>query len=369
MRTSHSRLKRTGLSICCVTLSFLLASPCVAEESILVGVSAPLTGAAASYGADIRNTLVFANERFGGGKIRLVIEDDQCDPLTAVTVAHKFVDRDHVRAVIGYGCSGALLAAAPVYGGANIPVVGTETSAAKLSGAGRHVFRTFPSDAVAARVLFESIASSHRSAGVLSEETEFAEGLLESLHQIAGAGPLMIVSTSYRSNDSDLRAQLTRLRSASIDALFLNGQTERSVYNALRQARELRITVPVYSMYLGASRAFLELAGARAEGMTVIDVPDFAAVANRESAGLLEQFESRFGAMNAWQYGFLSNVEGFQALVQALSRPEPPIETLHTATFTTINGILSFDDAGDRRDVPIAVKRIQHGRAVRLEPK
>ena len=66
-------MRRKIVFAVCV-LFFALPSPTFAEKKIKIGVSTALTGAAATYGQDIRNALLFANERFADGRYDFVFE-------------------------------------------------------------------------------------------------------------------------------------------------------------------------------------------------------------------------------------------------------------------------------------------------------
>ncbi len=92
-------------------------------EKIKVGVTLPLSGNSALWGTDIKNGLLFANEDLAQGRYELIIEDDRCDAKTAVTIAHKFIEIEKVKWVLGFGCSGTLLSTAKLYEQAHVVVI------------------------------------------------------------------------------------------------------------------------------------------------------------------------------------------------------------------------------------------------------
>lgn len=116
-----------------------------APAKVKIGVSVPLTGAGAAYGADIRNALVFANRRIAGSAYDLVIEDDQCSNKEAVSGARKLTTIDKVRYMLGFGCSGTVIASAPIYENAGVATIASGTGAPAISDAGDYIFRTKPS--------------------------------------------------------------------------------------------------------------------------------------------------------------------------------------------------------------------------------
>jgi ABC-type branched-subunit amino acid transport system substrate-binding protein len=69
-------------------------------EPLRLGVSLPLSGNAAGWGVDVRNTLTFANEKLGSGSVRLIFEDDRCEPKGSVTVAQKLTEIKSIRCTL-----------------------------------------------------------------------------------------------------------------------------------------------------------------------------------------------------------------------------------------------------------------------------
>lgn len=337
-----------------------------ADEPIPIGVSTILTGEGSTYGEDIKNVLLFANEKLGQGKFRLVIEDDKCNPKDAITAAKKLTSSDKVRGVVGYGCSGALLGAAPVLDRLGVPTIGTVVSSAKISGAGAYIFRTHPSDEVGVQVLMTRLRREHRSFGVLSAQTDFCQGILEGLRKLPTGESLVIHSEDALPSDPDFKPALLRLRSKKIDGLFLNAQDEGGAYRMLRQAKEIGLNVPFYTFYLGASAAFFSLAGADAEGVMTVDTPSLDDIATEEGKRLFSEFTARYGPMKSWTYSFATTFEGFRALSAALAQSRDPVEYLRTTTFHGTFGPYSFDERGDIQGLTQVLKINRAGRAVVL---
>ena len=96
------------------------------NKTYKIGVSLALSGDASTWGQDMKNTILLAKDEFLKEGFELIFEDDKCEPKTAVAIANKFITIDKVDAVIGYTCSGPLLAAAPLYEKAKIPVPSVE---------------------------------------------------------------------------------------------------------------------------------------------------------------------------------------------------------------------------------------------------
>src|SRR5579859_6687955 len=94
-------------------LSALLATGAFASSAkadIIVGVAGPMTGSEAAFGEQFKRgaekAVATINAKGGllGQKLRLLIEDDACDPKQAVNVANELVSRGAVM-VAGHYCS------------------------------------------------------------------------------------------------------------------------------------------------------------------------------------------------------------------------------------------------------------------------
>jgi len=193
-----------------------------AETSIKIGVSLPLSGGAASEGIDLQKILQFANRNLANGTYDLIFEDDKCNNSEAVTIAKKFVTIDKVDFVLGYACSGALLAAAPIYEKSNVIAFGLATGAPEITNAGDHVFRTIPSLEIAGKRLAEHASKRFKQIAILSEETAYCRGLADAFERHNISGALKVKRISYLPETSDFRTLILKLKTQGNEAVFLN---------------------------------------------------------------------------------------------------------------------------------------------------
>ena len=96
-----------------------LGTPALADD-IAIAVAGPMTGPVASIGEQMKRGAEAAAAAIndGGGvsgrKIKIVIQDDACDPKQAVAVANLIVGQQ-IKYVDGHACSGSSIPAADVY--------------------------------------------------------------------------------------------------------------------------------------------------------------------------------------------------------------------------------------------------------------
>lgn len=339
---------------------FFFAFPTFAE-TLKLGVSVPLTGPAATYGVDIKNILIFLNERLPkDSRFALIIEDDKCDAKEALNVAHKFVDVDKVAAVIGIPCSGTVLATAPVYERARVLAVSAGAGAPSISKAGDYIFRARPSDIASAQLLATYISKHSQRLGMLVEQTELAQGLAEAF--TANAKATQIVRESFLPADTDVRPILLKLRGAKVDSLLIFSQAESRLATVLQNLHTINWHIPVYSSIFPGSPTFLKLAGNNAEGIiysTLADRNFF----SKEGSSLLQQFEESRGALNSIDYIFPVTVSAFTSLEKALRTTDPKNE-LYTGHFDGPFGPFTYNSDGDIAEMPYVMMRVAGGRPV-----
>jgi Periplasmic binding protein len=103
-------------SVVCLLASFALLLAGTAEAQIKIGIAAPITGANAALGAQIKNGGAQAIEEINasggslGRKILLYLGDDRADPKEGVSVANLFA-ANGVKFVIGHSNSGVTIPA------------------------------------------------------------------------------------------------------------------------------------------------------------------------------------------------------------------------------------------------------------------
>ncbi len=337
------------------------------EKKIRIGVPSALTGEAATYGLDVRDAITFANEKFGGDRYELIFEDDKCNGKDAVTVAKKFIEIDKVDFVVGNSCSGALLAAAPLYEKAKIPVIASCASSAKISEAGDYIFRTTPSDKLAAARLHQHIAKKHKRFGILSEETEYAQDMRSAFEEAnQNENSIDLVVANYLAKSTDFKTILLSLRGKKIEGLFVNSQSEGSFAIIVKQLAEIRWDVPLYGAYWPGSQAFIDQAGERANGIEFVDTPSLDFLLNDEGKELSKEFHSKYEGIRSIESVFASSIEAFRVVDLAVRSEKDVLQFLNETQFTGIFGEYSFDSNGDIEGMPFMMKRVEDGKSVVL---
>jgi len=241
---------------------------------IKVGEFASLTGSEAAFGNASHNGTALAIEEINkaggvlGRPIELLTEDNQSKQGESVTIVKKFLSRDGVVAVLGEVASGRSLEAAPVCQEAKIPMVSPSSTNPRVTEVGDYIFRVCFIDPFQGGLLadFAKRTLKARRVAVLSDvAAPYSTGLAEYFQKafLAGGGEI-VAEQKYASKDKDFRAQLTAIKAADPDALFVPGYyTEAGLIAA--QARQLGITIPIFGGDGWEAPELIQIAGSALE--------------------------------------------------------------------------------------------------------
>jgi branched-chain amino acid transport system substrate-binding protein len=226
-----------------------------AADPIKIGEYASLTGKEAGWGQTSHRGVVLAIEEINaaggvlGRPLQLVYEDNQSKPGESATAAKKLLSRDKVVALIGEVASGRTLEVAPIAQAARIPLIAPAATNPKVTQTGNYVFRVCFIDPFQGSVMakFARDELKARRVAILSSVSNaYSVGLAKIFRDtfVAGGGQI-VTEKNYSEGDKDFRAQLTAVKSAHVDAVFLPGYyTEAALL--VRQARELGLTMPFF---------------------------------------------------------------------------------------------------------------------------
>lgn len=209
---------------------FALATPSSAQDVYKIGISAGLTGYAATVDRAWRDGVELAtaaiNEKGGikGRKIQVITEDNRSEPQEAVTVYRKMIS-DKVN-VFTSGCvSAGNFAAAGLVVRAEIPMV----LCSILPQQPEHVkwaFTTIPPPRfeVETRLAYLKDKTQIKKIGVLHDPTPYANLQKQAAEKSAASYGLEIVGIEqYKQDDADLSVQISKMHAAGARAILKIG--------------------------------------------------------------------------------------------------------------------------------------------------
>jgi branched-chain amino acid transport system substrate-binding protein len=221
---------------------------------IPVGVYAALSGPEASFGqATVMGVRLAADEINAAGgvlgrKIRLVVEDDQGKAEEAASVVTKLITSDNVIGVIGENSSSQSLAAAPICQANGVPMISPSSTNPSVTQKGDYIFRVCFTDPYQGKALAAFVRNNLKlsTAAVLRDnKSDYSVGLAEFFSkELTAMGGKVVAEGSYSAGDTEFRPQLTRMKAAKPDVLFIPG-FYTDVGQIAIQARDLGITAPM----------------------------------------------------------------------------------------------------------------------------
>ena len=221
---------------------------------IKVGIYGDLSGQTSSFGQSTKNGVLMAVDEINaagginGRKIEWVMEDDQGQPQQASTVVKKLINQDKVVAVIGEVASSNSLAAAPVAQEAKIPMITPSSTNPEVTRKGDYIFRVCFTDdfqgAVGAKFAANTLKA--KTAAILGDfQSDYSKGMSKFFREeFARLGGRIVSEQTYTQTDADFKGQLTSIRSAAPDVIFVPGYYGQ-VGVISKQAKELGITAPL----------------------------------------------------------------------------------------------------------------------------
>ena len=258
-----------------IGLGTLLATGPEASAQVKIGAVLSVTGPASFLGDPEKKTLEMyvaeINEKGGinGQKLQLVIYDDGGDANNARTFATRLVEEDKVIAMIGGTTTGSTLAMIPVFEDAQLPFISLAGAVQIIQPVRKWVFKTPHTDTMACEKIFADIKRRNLSkVALISGSGGFEKSMEAECVKVAPkAGITIVHQESYGPRDTDMTPQLTNIKGKADVQAVINPGFGQGPAIVTRNYRQLDIKLPFYQSHGVASKQFIELAGAAAEGV------------------------------------------------------------------------------------------------------
>ena len=258
-----------------IGLGTLLATGPDASAQVKIGAVLSVTGPASFLGDPEKKTLEMyvaeINEKGGvnGQKLQLVIYDDGGDANNARTFATRLVEEDKVIAMIGGTTTGSTLAMIPVFEDAQLPFISLAGAVQIIQPVRKWVFKTPHTDTMACEKIFADIKRRNLSkVALISGSGGFEKSMEAECVKVAPkAGITIVHQESYGPRDTDMTPQLTNIKGKADVQAVINPGFGQGPAIVTRNYRQLDIKLPFYQSHGVASKQFIELAGAAAEGV------------------------------------------------------------------------------------------------------
>ncbi len=245
-----------------------------AADPIKIGSFLTVTGPASFLGDPELKTFQLYIETLNtsgginGRPIELIHYDTGGKAQDAVGFVKRLIKSDKVDLIVGGTTSGDTLAVIPEVEKEGIPLISLAGAVDIVEPVKPWVFKVAHSDRMAAAKIFEDLRKRKLTkVALISGDGGFDKSGREQLLKLAPQYGISIVTDeSYGNKDTDMTAQLTKIRATDAQAIinFGFGQAPAIVTKNIKQ---LGIALPVYQSHGVASKTFIDLAGAAAEGV------------------------------------------------------------------------------------------------------
>ncbi len=264
------RLSRRTLLAAAATLPAFAAR---ASDPIFAGVSGPLTGPNAQYGAQWKRGFDLALDGINGAggikgrPIEYVFEDSQSDPRQSVAVAQKLVADLRIIIELGDFASPASMAASPIYQRAKLVQFGFTNSHPDFTKGGDHMWSNSTNQAEEQPNLAAYAAKlGFKRPAVLHLNTDWGRTAKDAfLASAPGLGMQVVAVEGYLSAEQDFRPTLVRARDSKPDGLVLLSYYADGALIS-RQTRDTGLKLPILAGTSNYSPKFIELGGQGVEG-------------------------------------------------------------------------------------------------------
>jgi branched-chain amino acid transport system substrate-binding protein len=366
------------LSTVCITAAavFCASSSFASPATIKIGALFSVTGPPSFLGEPERNTAkmvvdeINAKGGIKGKKLELVVYDTTGDATKAVQAANRLIKEDKVVAIIGPSTTGESMAVLPVAEKEQIPLISCAAGSKITDPVKKWVFKTAQNDGLAVAKIYEHLNRKKISkVAIITVSDGFGSSGREQLKANAAKFGIQIVEDgTYSPKDTDMTAQLTKIRGSQAEAIICWGTNPGPAVIA-KNVKQLGIKLPLFMSHGVSSKKFIELAGDAAEGIILpsgrVIVSDVLPASDKQKKSLLafvKDYQNHYKAEgdhfggHAWDAVVLLK----SAIERGGETPAQIRDQLEkTANFPGIGGIFNYsasDHAGLSKDAFVLVE-------------
>ena len=239
-----------------VVSAMMMAASCSGKknDTIKIGGIAPLSGGVAVYGTECKNGIDLAVEEINaagginGQKIEFICEDDEGDSAKSVNAYKKLVTKDRVKVIIGSLTSGCTMAITNLAQAQKVVQIAPAATAVAITDAGNYVFRACYTDPfqgkIGGKFAYENLGT--KKAAILYDiGNDYSVGLTDNFTaEYNSMGGSIVSKESYSTGDKDFNAQLTKIKAANPEVIYLPDYYG-TVALIAKQLRAQGINVPI----------------------------------------------------------------------------------------------------------------------------
>ena len=246
-----------------------------AAEPIKIGTFLAVTGPASFLGDPELKTLEMYVEQVNaaggvlGRPLELISYDAQHDAKKAVTFVKRLIEQDKVDLIVGGSTTGTTMAVIKLIEKAGVPFISLAGAGVIIDPVKKWVFKTPHTDRVAVEKIFRDMkARGLTKVGLFAGSGGFDKSCHKNALELApGQGMTIVADESHGKGDTDMTAQLTKIKNAAgVQTLLYCGFGAPTSIVA-KNYKQLGLTIPHYQTHGSASMKFIQGADGAAEGV------------------------------------------------------------------------------------------------------
>jgi branched-chain amino acid transport system substrate-binding protein len=205
-----------------------------------------------------------------GRPLTLIMGDTESDPAKAATIAKKFIFSDKVAAIIGPTSTGEAMNVKKIVEEAGVPTfmtVGGDPPIMKETGPFTYIFKSPQRSSTAVQKLYGYLkAKKLTKVALLTASDPFGKDGAKWLEKLApDYGISFVAQESFGPKDTDMTAQLTKLKNADPQAIICWTIGPAGAIVAKNKA-QLGIKIPLFQCHGQPGPEYIKLAGKASEG-------------------------------------------------------------------------------------------------------
>ena len=267
-------------------LALAAALPVHAQETIKIGLVTALSGQSARAGEAITRGLQVAIDEINakGGvlkkKLELVRRDDEATPAKGVIAARELIFKEKVTVLFGGLDTPVSLAIVPIVNQEKLPFMGPWAAGTPITRNGANPnfeFRVSAVDEIVDKAMLQYAQKTFnaKNCGMILVNNPWGESNEKGLTAaLAAQGKKAAGIEKFEGNDVDVVPQLSRLKAAGADCLFLVGNVGPSA-QVVKSLDRMGWKPPIVSHWGPAGGRFTELAGPSAPSVHFVQTYSF----------------------------------------------------------------------------------------------
>lgn len=314
---------------------------------IKVAVMMAFSGGSSSMGYGAMKGVQLAKKQLGADNIDIVQMDSKCDPKAAADAIKRLIAMK-VAAIIGEGCSSASVAALPLANNSKTIMVSPSASSTTLSIPDDYFFRVVPPDtfqgAYDAQMIYDR---GIRTVAVFYTNEPYGTSMNKVFQEkFEGLGGKVVATASAQPDVIDLTDQMSQLKAANPQAIFIAPNSVVSGTAAMKIGRQIGIAAPYFGADILYNQTIIDNAPSAVEGLTITSFPTGTKAFKQallNEYGVSEQLYAAPQAYDAFHAIYLATQKN-------ASTGEEIKNVLPTLSFDGVSAHIKFDQNGEISD-------------------